>query len=397
MPSSSFATPLPASAIQSIASHLGTSERSILDGVQSSIATVVSGLSQKSGDRGFLSQVLQTASATPENAVTSALSSGSLTNPTSSFMTGSAQFLSSIFGNKLAAISEALRSQTGLRSTAVSALLALGGQTVLGFLGSKVREGSINASTLPAFLAKESDALQGVLPAGFHTVGTHKVDVNPVVAQSVQVEERRSILPWLLGLLAAAILLGWLWTRSHQPVPAPVAGTQATPPSPVASTITSSTGTDLGALVDAKVCDGTMLRVPERGVEGKLLTFIQDPASTPNKTSWFDFDRLLFNTDSASLEPQSADQLNSIAGVLKACPAVHLTIGGYTDNTGDPANNLKLSQERANSVVAQLVTMGIASDRMVAKGYGDEHPVGDNATAEGRALNRRISMLVTAK
>ena len=41
--------------------------------------------------------------------------------------------------------------------------------------------------------------------------------------------------------------------------------------------------------------------------------------------------------------------------------------------------------------------MGIASDRMVAKGYGDQHPVGDNSTAEGRALNRRISMLVTAK
>ena len=395
MPSSSFASALPASAVQSIATNLGSSERSILDGVQSSIAAVVSGLSQKSGDRGFLSQVLQTASATPENAVASALSSGSLTNPSSSFVTGGTQFLSNIFGSKLGPVIDALGSQTGLRTSAASALLALGAQTVLGFLGSKVRDGSLNAGNLPALLSKESDALEGKLPVGFHTVGTHKVEVNPVVAQSVQeIERRPSIWPWLLALLAAAILLGWWWNHSHQPAPAAVAVTQPTPPAP---TITSSTGADLGALVDDKVCDGTTLRVPERGVEGKLLTFIQDPADTPNKTSWFDFDRLLFDTDSANLQPQSADQLNSIAGILKACPAVHLTIGGYTDNTGDPAHNLKLSQDRADSVVAQLGTMGIAQDRLVAKGYGDEHPVGDNSTAEGRALNRRISMLVTAK
>ena len=76
---------------------------------------------------------------------------------------------------------------------------------------------------------------------------------------------------------------------------------------------------------------------------------------------------------------------------------VHLTIGGYTDNTGNAAQNIKLSQDRADSVVNQLEQMNIAPDRLVAKGYGEDHPVGDNATAEGRALNRRISMLVTAK
>ncbi|MGC2400167.1 MAG: OmpA family protein, partial [Acidobacteriaceae bacterium] len=70
---------------------------------------------------------------------------------------------------------------------------------------------------------------------------------------------------------------------------------------------------------------------------------------------------------------------------------------GYTDNTGDAAHNLKLSQGRADSVVAQLGTMGIGADRLVPKGYGEDHPVGDNATPEGRAQNRRISMLVTAK
>jgi OmpA-OmpF porin, OOP family len=394
----SLSAALPISAVQGIASHLGTSERTILDGVQSSISAVISGLSQRSNDKGFLGQILQLASATPENAVTSAVSNGSLINPASPFRTGSSQFLSSIFGGRLNSLIETLSSQTGLRTTAAATLLALGGQTVLGFLGGKIRDGSVDLNSLPGFLAKESDALKAMLPAGFQNQPiqptTHKVDVNPVVAQSVQREERRSVLPWLLGLLVAALLLGFWWFRSHQQ---PVAVTQPETTAPVASTVTSSTGGDLGSLVDTTLPDSTTLHIPERGVEGKLLAFIKDPARTPDKTSWFDFDRLLFNTGSASLQPQSTEQLNNIAAILKAYPAVSLTIGGYTDNTGDAAQNVTLSQARADSVVDQLATMGIARDRLTAKGYGDEHPVADNSTAEGRALNRRISMLVTAK
>lgn len=395
---SSLSNVLPATAVQNIASHFGVSERTILGGVQSSIAAVVSGLFQKSGDKGFMSQLAQLASSTPETAVTSALSQDALANPHSSALSGSHQLLSNIFGGRLGSLTDSLGAQTGLPSTATTSLLALGGTTVLGLLGSKLRDGSLNASTLPGFLQKENVALQGHLPAGFVSgpavVGTHKVDVDPVIAQSVQVEKSRSLWPWLLGLLLAAFLLGYWWFHSHQE---PVA--VATPPAvvPAAPKITSSNGEDLGALVDTKACDGTILHTPERGVENKLLAFIQDPAHTPDKTSWFSFDRLLFDTDSASLQPQSTEQLDNIASILKACPAVHLTIGGYTDNTGDPAHNQKLSQDRADSVVARLDTMGIATDRLVAKGYGEQYPVGDNSTAEGRALNRRISMLVTAK
>jgi hypothetical protein len=89
----------------------------------------------------------------------------------------------------------------------------------------------------------------------------------------------------------------------------------ATPPpitAPATPNITSANGSNLGALVDTKLCGGGTLHVPELGVEGKLLSFIQDPAHKPDKTSWFDFDRLLFDTDSASLQSQSTEQLNNI-------------------------------------------------------------------------------------
>jgi outer membrane protein OmpA-like peptidoglycan-associated protein len=396
---SSLSNLFPTSAVQSIAGHFGASERTVLSGIQSSIAAVLSGLAQKSNDKGFIGQVVQLATSTPENAATSALAHDALTNPNSSSLSGANQLLSGVFGGKLGSITDALSSQTGLRSTAISTLLSLGGTTVLSLLGNKFRDGSLNASSLPGFLQKESAALQGHLPVGFSagtaTVTTHKVDVNPVVAQTVQVEKSRSFWPWLLGLLVAALLLGYWWFHSR---PEPVAvATPAPVVAPVPPKITSSYGTDLGSLVDVKLCDGSTVRVPERGMEGKLITFIEDPAHKPDKTSWFDFDRLLFDTDSATLQPQSTDQLNDVAATLKACPNIHLTVGGYTDNTGDAKHNQKLSQDRADSVVAQLETMGIAPNRLVAKGYGDHNPVADNSTEEGRALNRRISVLVTAK
>jgi K(+)-stimulated pyrophosphate-energized sodium pump len=190
-------------------------------------------------------------------------------------------------------------------------------------------------------------------------------------------------------------VLGFWWYHSHQTevVTQPVTVPAVTTP----ATITSSNGVNLGGLVDVTLPDGTVIHIPELGVESKLLAFIKDPTRSPDKTTWFDFDRLLFDTGSATLQPQSQDQLNNIAAILKAYPAVHLTIGGYTDNTGDAAQNLKLSQDRADSVAHQLESAGVAPDRLVTKGYGEDHPVGDNSTADGRAANRRISMLVTAK
>lgn len=393
-----FSQAFPSNAIHNIAGNLGTSDKTVLEGVQSSIAAVFSGLSQRSGERGFLGQILQTASTTPENAMSSALNSGALTNPGSSFLTSGNTFLSSVFGNKLGAVTDAIGAKTGLRTAAASALLAVGGQTVLSFLGSRVRDGSVTPNSLPGLLAHESDELKGMLPSTFHTVGMHKVDVDPVVAQAVQPERRRLIWPWLLALLAAILLCIWLFRPRPQPVaPAPVAVTQPAPAAPVAAPITSTYGTDLGGLIPYTLPDGTILHFPQHGVEANLLAFIRDPDKAPDTTSWFTFDRIQFATDSATLEPQSTEQLNNVAAILKSYPAVHLKIGGYTDNSGDPAHNLSLSQARANSVVAQLTSMGIAPDRLLAKGYGDQWPQGDNATEEGRALNRRVSMLVTQK
>jgi K(+)-stimulated pyrophosphate-energized sodium pump len=150
-------------------------------------------------------------------------------------------------------------------------------------------------------------------------------------------------------------------------------------------------------MVERALAGGHSVTVPERGVEGRLLAFIQDASRPVDKTTWFDFDRLVFETGSANLAEGSRSQLSAVSAILAAYPAVKLKIGGYTDNVGDPAQNQRLSEERAANVRGALLNLGIAPDRLAAEGYGERFPVGDNATAEGRARNRRISMRVTEK
>lgn len=130
------------------------------------------------------------------------------------------------------------------------------------------------------------------------------------------------------------------------------------------------------------------------GVESGLLGFI-DSGKPADKTTWFNFDRVTFATGSAQIDLGSSEaQLNNLAEILKAHATVRIKIGGYTDSTGNAADNLKLSQERADAVRNALVGKGIAADRLEAEGYGSQHPVASNATEEGRAQNRRMALRV---
>jgi outer membrane protein OmpA-like peptidoglycan-associated protein len=153
----------------------------------------------------------------------------------------------------------------------------------------------------------------------------------------------------------------------------------------------------LGKFFSKKLPNGIELNIPELGVENKLISFIDDTKRPVDDKTWFSFDRLTFETGKATLKPESQEQLKNISEILKAYPKVTLKIGGYTDNTGDPQVNLKLSQQRADTVMADIVRLGVNASRLKAEGYGKEHPVADNSTEEGRAKNRRIDMRVTSK
>lgn len=99
-----------------------------------------------------------------------------------------------------------------------------------------------------------------------------------------------------------------------------------------------------------------------------------------------------FDTAKATIKPDSAKVLDEVAAMLKSAPALKIEVGGHTDNVGGAEANQKLSEARAQSVVAALGQRGIAASRLTAKGYGQSAPVADNRSEEGRAKNRRVEL-----
>lgn len=108
----------------------------------------------------------------------------------------------------------------------------------------------------------------------------------------------------------------------------------------------------------------------------------------------FTLENVLFETGKSSIKSSSFKQLDNLYEVLKAKNTMVVEIQGHTDNVGKPEDNLKLSQERAQSVCDYLIKKGIDTKRLVAKGYGDTRPVADNSTEQGRAKNRRTFLKV---
>lgn len=104
---------------------------------------------------------------------------------------------------------------------------------------------------------------------------------------------------------------------------------------------------------------------------------------------------IFFETGSAQLKNESRVELDKLVELLQKNPTMKIEISGHTDNVGSKESNMKLSDERAKSVVNYLVKAGINSSRLTFKGYGDTQPVDDNNTAEGRANNRRTEFKVT--
>jgi peptidoglycan-binding protein ArfA len=102
-----------------------------------------------------------------------------------------------------------------------------------------------------------------------------------------------------------------------------------------------------------------------------------------------------FDTDGISLTPADQQVLTQVADKLKVCPNAHATIDGYADNSGTDAINVPLSTQRAQAVADFLVAHGVAGDQLIVKGLGSIDPVASNDTADGRAKNRRVQIVVS--
>ena len=304
-----------------------------------------------------------------------------------------APLLPAIFGTRQNSVTDWLSFAAGLNRNAASSLLSIGAPFVLNWILKHLRTGgNYNAAELGNLLGSQSSFLRGVAPAGLGQVlGIDLGDAGRAAAAVPAAARGSSLWTWLLPLIAL-LLLSWLWRGRRQEEPVATTPEPQAPPAEVAPATSPAPVFVLRGLPN-----GVKLNVPQNGIESQLIAFIEDPNRPVDRTTWFSFDRLEFETASAALMPSSQEQLKNIADILSAYPQVEIKIGGYTDSLGDDAENMKLSQDRATNTMNALVQLGVAPARMAAEGYGEQFPVASNDTEEGRRRNRRIDLRVTTK
>ena len=238
-----------------------------------------------------------------------------------------------------------IASRTGLSLATVASALGF----MIPRLVQTLAPGGAIPSRLPAEAMSYLSGATGALTAG--------------ARDAVHAVERVSPRRWLWALVAilAALLLYFLWPRS-------------TP--------------NLAFNIEEQV------RMASEKASAALAA-LKPGYSPQDLVSALNLEVINFQTGSAQIPDYSVAFLNKAGEVMKTAPSgLAIEIAGHTDNTGDSAANLALSQQRADAVRSYLVQQGVPASQLSAKGYGDTRPIASNDTEEGKFRNRRIEFVV---
>jgi len=306
---------------------------------------------------------------------------------------------------------------------------ALGFASPMAFLSSLTGAAGRAADAAGAAAGRAADAVGAAANRAAGAAGAYGTAA--VSAGGAAVAEGRSWFarwwPWLVIAAAALILLPQLFDRGQDAAKkvgdtvgeAAKATTQAAADAAKATTqaaadaakATTQAAADAaratadaaktgGAIVAKAVKtfelpNGVKIDVTDGGFMATLIAFLSSKDAALGKG--YSFDEVFFDTGSATLKPESMKQLEQLAAVLKAFPAVAISVEGHTDNTGDAATNKALSAERAAAVQKALETLGVPDARISSTGYGPGKPIASNDTEDGRAQNRRVEVVVVKR
>lgn len=325
-------------------------------------------------------------------------------NALGNLMSRGEPLLDTVLPGKSGAVSNWVASHAGINPASSRSLMSMALPLLLGLIGRRVGGSGESGLTKllgkpQAFLQDAPGGLAGVLGVGGAAAGAARSAASEIAQRGQRYAAEADSSPlrrWLLPLLLLVGLVGLVayFMNREAPTSPP---SNASAPAQTAPAAPEVSGSEQGGFIDRKLANGATLRIPANGVESRLLAFIEDNSRPVSPTTWFSLDRLEFETNASALRPSSQEQLGNIAEIMKAYPDVTMKFGGYTDNTGDPNRNLQLSGERAQSAMSQVAALGVEPSRLAAEGYGEQHPIADNATDEGRQRNRRVDINVTAK
>jgi outer membrane protein OmpA-like peptidoglycan-associated protein len=278
----------------------------------------------------------------------------------------------------------------------------------LAFLGRQVRESGLDLNGFTLLLANEKDSIMRAAPPGLSAaLGVETPRASMTDREIAFQSDRRTTASdygirqdepnpssgnkWLWPTLATLAILALIWgSRARHRTPSidtsSAAGEVASPTMPAPSAPISTPGS--GAMPD------TSSFAPGGPIETTLAAFINDSTQHPSASTRFDFDRLVFVSNSSKMLPQSEDQVKKVAMILKAHPNVIVRISGYADSAGTAATNMKLAAARAAVVRAALIRDGVAASHLQSQ---REQSMADTSAGAALGQNQHVSLLVIKK
>jgi OmpA-OmpF porin, OOP family len=313
---------------------------------------------------------------------------------TQGLMDSGGGIINSLLGDKVGGIVNWIASFAGIKGSSATSLMSMAAPMIMGLIGKNLGSNG-NATGLASMLMGQSSFIKNALPAGlgnvlgFADLGNTADNIKNTITNEVTETGNgmKKYLPWLL--LAAAALAAIYFMKSCNNKPAEEVAVVA----PVAEK--ENTATVVDDSISITLPSGDIIRAKKGSFLDGLNTEITD--ANADLTKALTFDAVNFASGSAVLTEDSKAQLDHLVTIMKAYTKVEVKVDGHTDNAGKADSNLKLSAARAESVKTYLGTHGIGGKRVATAGFGDTKPVGDNATDEGKAKNRRIECFVTKK
>ncbi len=407
--------------IQKAANYLQESESGVAKAVSAIVPVLLGGMINNTKNEHTANEFANMAKA----------EAGNSTAPDSFFDTSASHhagggFLSSLLGDKLGGMEQSISHFAGIKTGSASSLFSTVSSLALTFLGNHFMQNNMSGADVSNLMQSQQQHVEAAMPAGFSMANTtahhthapgQNVEHAHITDSHVEEEVKGGtgiLLPLLLLIMLAAGALyffnGGCKGTPHEEVATDSTGSRVTvmePQTSVAPSATQgmldSTGNFVYNTGGMKTFDlpnnGGRLEVGEYSTEAKLLTFLMGSQAVDTaKGNWFEFTNVTFKTGSSEITDASMLQLKNMVTIAKAFPAARFKVGGYTDNTGNEAKNVTLSKSRAAAVAAEIKKMGAPAESITGSdGYGSQFPVADNATAEGRAQNRRVAVNVKAK
>jgi OmpA-OmpF porin, OOP family len=286
---------------------------------------------------------------------------------------------------------------SGVSVSSASFIVGIASFACLDSIGRYVANSNVDANGLARWIEGQKDSIIHAVPAGLQVKTALGIQHYP---GEKRVGIRRNTALYVVLLLIVLFLAAFFIYRSRTQTDTAAAADPADSTATMPATVASRPDTVSSPSIQVSLPNGKVLDAYKGGTEDQLVSFLSDPNAKLDKKNgnWFDFTKIGFSSNSASLLLESETQLKNIVAILDAFPKAKIKIGGYSDNTGDSTDNVRLSQQRADNILAKLKDLGAKPSQLIgARGYGPNYPVGDNGTASGRAMNRRMSINVKAK